>query len=66
MSQIDGVVQQNAAMVNDAAQTTRELSVEARQLAELVGSFRLEEADGGAPAPEHRARAIQTRLLNEA
>ncbi|MCM5704849.1 methyl-accepting chemotaxis protein [Larsenimonas salina] len=61
ISQMDGVTQQNAALVEEAAAASRSMEESARQLREQVGFFKV--ADGGmtrhAPAPAARTSAKQ-------
>lgn len=51
---MDGVTQQNAALVEEAAAASERLREQGRLLVSLVGEFRLEEA---APAPQPLAPA---------
>ncbi len=59
VGQVDKVTQQNAASSEESSSAAAELSGQSRQLAEMVGTFRLERTAAGAPnakAPPH-ARA---------
>jgi methyl-accepting chemotaxis protein len=60
MGQMDGAVQQNAALVEEAAAAADALQQQARALAEAVGVFRLADAAASAAAPRVRtpARAL--------
>ena len=51
VSEMDGVTQQNAAMVQEATAAARSLAVEADELARQVSRFRIGTTGGGAPAP---------------
>ncbi len=48
ISEMDGVTQQNAALVQQAAAAAQGMQQQARELAQLVGEFRLDTADTGA------------------
>src|SRR5262245_59774872 len=50
VSQMDHVVQENAAQTEELSATSRELAVQAEQLEELVGRFRLRESGAWVPA----------------
>ncbi len=58
---MDGVTQQNAAMVEEATAAARSLAEEAHALAQEVARFKLDDASHPAPLPIHRlqARAAQ-------
>ncbi|MBB6505718.1 methyl-accepting chemotaxis protein [Sphingomonas endophytica] len=58
ISEMDGVTQQNAAMVEEATAATRSLAAEAGHLAEEVARFTLAEQRGAAPA---RQRPVAIR-----
>ncbi|WP_340644258.1 methyl-accepting chemotaxis protein [Phenylobacterium sp.] len=58
INQMDQVVQQNAAMVEEATAAASSLKDETGQLAKLVGRFRL----SGASKSEHPVRAAQDRI----
>ena len=54
ISEMDGVTQQNAAMVEEATAATRSLVTEAQNLAEEVARFTLAEPSGGQPAQQRQ------------
>jgi methyl-accepting chemotaxis protein len=61
VSQMDGVTQQNAALVEEAAAASNALADQARQLQRVVGEFKLEATDDRAapgPALAHRGAAF--------
>ncbi len=68
MGQMDGAVQQNSALVEEAAAAADALQQQALALAEAVGVFRLaDDADrAGAPAPVRKAVAAPARAVAHA
>ncbi len=58
VAQMDEITQQNAALVEEAAAAAESLQTQAATLADLVGSFRLLDAAGGAAAPRTGPRAM--------
>jgi hypothetical protein len=64
---MDGVTQQNAALVEEAAAAADAMQAQARELAALVGSFRIEgaaapvSATGGHPGANVSTRATPKR-----
>ncbi len=54
VAEMDGVTQQNAAMVEEASAAARTLAEEADMLSGTVGRFTLNDADAGASAAHHR------------
>ncbi|MET4898029.1 methyl-accepting chemotaxis protein [Sphingomonadaceae bacterium jetA1] len=59
VSQMDGVTQQNAAMVEQATAAARALAIEADGLAQEIARFRIADADGPATGlPEPIVRAV--------
>ena len=57
VSQLDQVTQQNAAMVQDANQTSESLMEEARRLVEMVSVFKIDEAAKTLPRGKRQTRA---------
>ncbi|MFT3710140.1 MAG: methyl-accepting chemotaxis protein [Archangium sp.] len=65
MNKMDGITQQNAALVEESAAATRSMAEQATRLRQVVGFFRtvggavndVEEAETEAPAPAPRPRA---------
>ncbi|VXC42699.1 methyl-accepting chemotaxis protein [Massilia sp. 9I] len=60
--QMDGVTQQNAALVEEAAAAAESLQQQAATLVELVGAFKLD-GDGGASVPARRGVTASTPAL---
>ncbi|WP_294289720.1 methyl-accepting chemotaxis protein [uncultured Sphingomonas sp.] len=61
VSEMDGVTQQNAAMVEQATAAARSLAEEAESLARQVGRFRLSDAPHVPAASQNTVHALQTR-----
>jgi methyl-accepting chemotaxis protein len=57
VAQLDQMTQQNAALVEESAAAAESLKQQARNLAEVVGTFRLRGDQGGSPAPVPAAPA---------
>ncbi|MEP9400772.1 methyl-accepting chemotaxis protein [Sphingomonas sp. VNH70] len=68
VSEMDGVTQQNAAMVEEATAAARSLADEARELAQQVARFKLDDAPRAAapiPLPVHQLQARAARAGRE-
>jgi methyl-accepting chemotaxis protein len=63
MGQVDGAVQQNSALVEEAAAAADALQQQAQALAEAVGVFRLADDGGRAAAPAPTSRAPLRKAL---
>ncbi|TAL37691.1 MAG: hypothetical protein EPN98_02810, partial [Phenylobacterium sp.] len=57
MNQMDQIVQQNAAMVEESTAASHGLAREAESLAKLIGQFKI-----GGPTPTHPVHASQARV----
>ena len=62
VSAMDGVTQQNAAMVEQATAAARSLAVEADGLAREISRFRIENQPGHFPAPVQPVHQLQQRV----
>ena len=62
VSAMDGVTQQNAAMVEQATAAARSLAVEADALAREIARFRVANQPGHAPAPVQPVHQMQQRV----
>ncbi|MFK3891267.1 methyl-accepting chemotaxis protein [Sphingomonas sp. NPDC079357] len=63
IAEMDGVTQQNAAMVEEATAATRTLASEAQDLAAEVARFTLVGKSGRPPAPQHHGAGAQRSRL---
>ena len=61
VAEMDGVTQQNAAMVEEATAASRSLAAEADQLATQLGRFQLGNMERAAAPPANRVHQLQAR-----
>ncbi|KEZ77451.1 methyl-accepting chemotaxis protein [Salinisphaera hydrothermalis] len=62
VSQLEGMTQQNAALVEQSAAASEALHQQARELADSVAAFRLREADGESAQPDRDTASTRTAM----